>query len=615
MTIQRPLLAIACSLFTLPAFAAPAQPPAFDGALQDAAVKVGRAFVVGKSVDEAWAPRDLETLAKTQPPAAQKLADFRVKVAGAKLVQQTQPPVAAQDFRRLIEAAARDIALSPADTAQAVAFYLRRLQGLAPLTPQQASAQAAASAAFLSNPRVSPGMRAAVSNRVSAMTRAFGNMNGPESLSGGVAINSSGRRMTPEELRRLNAMPATQVPASARQHAAAPPPPSPEARQRMALAEADRLIKENPGRVGEAYNYWDRVAKDEKSHWWITRMYAKVNKGLLTVSGLKDVEESAGKLGAVWDNKDVSSGQKTWMGAKLGGNAAMSFVTFLPAAGFAKSAASGVKAGVASNGLVKGTFTGLRDSFYWIKGSGSAVPGLAKATPQAAQAMNTARQGISTAIKEVIPAGEKISGRLPQMVDKLNKVGKAYGVEIVQGGVVGESTAQGGKIFVSLKAGAAHEGLHGVQQFTTRVMALEQRAVELGTTVDKLSQADRAVAFARAASFETASYAQFEAQAWRGTGLMGSFPGKQYAANLARDGVEIQRSMAAGEVLAGQFGAGARTYGRMTQVLGHSQWEIATGLGAASIGFMNYQKEELAPAADAAAESLFPGMVAPAQGR
>ena len=96
---------------------------------------------------------------------------------------------------------------------------------------------------------------------------------------------------------------------------------------------------------------------------------------------------------------------------------------------------------------------------------------------------------------------------------------------------------------------------------------------------------------------------------------MGSFPGKQYAANLARDGVEIQRSMAAGEVLAGQFGAGARTYGRMTQVLGHSQWEIATGLGAASIGFMNYQKEELAPAADAAAESLFPGMVAPAQGR
>lgn len=485
-----------------------------------------------------------------------------------------------QVYSGKVELTARRLGLPENEVQQALNHYIPnhkpRLRGAAStLTPAGQAMEAEVVARMLAEGRLSPKLRGALQQKALAMAAALGRTQVLKADADGVVTMPDGQRarMTAAQLAKLNAIPQTQA-RILRELAtkAPPPPPTKQQLQDEALAEAEREIQAHPGTVGDAYNYWKREAADPNSGWaW--RAYAKTNMGLLTFSGLKSVEESAGRLGYVWDNPNVSKGEKFWLGTKLAGNAALSAVSFLPAASFAKSLQAG-------------------EGFYWIGKAGAAVPGAVRvAAPEAAEAS----RGLTTVIAETLPKGVKAGkDELRTMLTALDEKAAKYGVRVIEGGTAGESTAVGGDVFVSLKAGAQHESVHAVQQVYSRVIALEQMAARSGTSVEALTAAQRAEAFANAARWETASYAQLESQAYRATGFMGSSGGANYTEQLLLTGREVTQGMTNGTVLKGEFGLGARFYGRLTQVLGHSQAQIATGMGSITSGVI--QTDLLDPA-------------------
>jgi hypothetical protein len=386
---------------------------------------------------------------------------------------------------------------------------------------------------------------------------------------GGDVIIAAGikRRLSAEEMKQLNAAQSAQ--ARYLRTLATRPPPSPELtpveKQRKAVQEARKAaevpreytgkILQDIGNVGGAYKYWDDVAKDEKNHWWITRMYAKANKGLITVSGLKDVEQSAGRLGYVWDNQDVGGWQKFKMGANLAGNSALAAMNFLPVASIAK----GGKAA------------------YTVGKGGTAIKGMAAAGDDAARAMKATTQTLQQTIKTAIPQGQKATVQeMRTLIDETNKVLKGHGVAIKEGGVVGESVAKNGVVKVSLKAGAPHEVAHAMQSAQTQALMLEQQAAKLGKPVGMLSEVERAAAFSKAELFEAGAYAQHEMQAFRATGFMGK-GNPNYANMLLKDSDELYQALKTGTVIQGQFSAGQKVYGALT-MLGRSQFQIAANL-------------------------------------
>jgi len=523
----------------------------------------------------------LEAVAKLPPAEAHedpRLAEARLAVEAAKDVQLgcAAPCASAADvqvYAGKVELIAHRLGIGDAQAGAVLENYIPkgkprlRAGGPAP-GPAAQALEAEVVARLLSDGRLAPEIRGQLSRKALAMADALGRSGGLKADSDGIVTFPDGQRarMSAAQLARLNAIPQNQ--AQILRHLATTAPPSPytaQQKQDMALAAAQREINENPGTVGASYNYWDREAKDPDCS-WLWRGYSKLNKGLLTFSGLRSVEESSARLGYVWDNPDVSKGEKFWLGAKLGANCALTAVSFLPAASFAKSVQAG-------------------EGFYWIGKAGTAVPGAVRAAaPEAAEAS----RALTTTIAEALPRGAKVgTTELRSMIGSLNDKAARYGVRIVEGGTTGESVAKGGTIYVSLKAGAQHETVHVVQQLYTRVMALEQMAAQSGTTVEALTAAQRAEAFANAARWETASYAQLESQAFRATGFGGGSGGAQYAQQLLRTGQEVTAGMRNGAVLDGTFGAGARLYGRTTQVLGHSQAQIGTGLGSLFFGTMN----------------------------
>lgn len=479
-----------------------------------------------------------------------------------------------QVYSGKIELTARRLSLPEAEVQAALKHYFPdgkpRLRGaFAAQKPGAQAMEAEVVARLLASEQLAPQLRASLSKKALFMAEALGHSQLIPDSNGVVVLPDGSRaRMSAAQLAQLNAIPQTQAQILRKLAAAPPPSPSQDEKQASALAAAQKEIDEHPGTVGEAYNYWKGEAENKSnSAFW--RAYAKTNMGLLTFSGLKSVEESSQRLGWVWDNPDVSKGEKFWLGTKLAGNAALTAVSFLPAASFAKSIQAG-------------------EGFYWIGKAGTAVPGLARAaTPEVAQAMNAGSRAVTAVIVDTLPQGMKVGApELRGLVAGLNaKLGR-YGMTIVEGGTAGESVAKGGTIYVSLKAGAQHEMVHVIQQTYTRVMALEQLAARSGTTVEALSQAQRAEAFANAAKWETASYAQLEGQAFNATGFMGSSGGAAYAQQLAVTGAQVSAGMKDAVVLEAAFGPGATVYARLTQILGHSQLQIGTGVAAVYTGAM-----------------------------
>jgi hypothetical protein len=573
------MIPLAAVLVASLASAAPpaASPAAPAGAAEEAVAKARKSFAAQKSGEPT-----LDAVAKiplASGPESPTVASARLAIDAAKDVQlgcapPCSSPADVQVYSGKVELVARRLGMKDAEVDAALKNYIPdgkpRLRGAGDGKKDAAgqALEAEVVARLLADQRLAPQIRAQLNGKALSMAAALGRTNELKADANGVVTFPDGQRarMTPDQLARLNAIPQAQ--ARVLRDLATNPPPSPltaQQKQDKALAEADAEIKKDPGTIGQAYNYWDQEAKDPNSG-WLWRNYSKLNKGLLTFSGLKSVEESSARLGYVWDNPDVSKGEKFWLGTKLAGNAALTALTFLPAASFAKSLQAG-------------------EGFYWIGSAGAAVPGVVRASaPEAAEASRT----LTTAIAESLPQGAKVgTPELKTMIGALNQKAARYGVEIVEGGTTGESVAQGGKIFVSLKVGAQHESVHVVQQVYTRVMALEQVAAESHTTVEALTAAQRAQAFANAAKWETASYAQLESQAYRATGFMGASGGTGYAKQVLLTGQEVTAGMKNGAVLDGSFGVGARIYGRATQVLGHSQAQIGTGIGSMFTGTIN----------------------------
>lgn len=512
----------------------------------------------------------------SDPAQAQNFEVIKAAIEAAKDIQlgcaaPCTAPADVQVYSGKVELTSRRLGMKDPEVQAALKHYLpngkpRLRGGAVTATPGGQAMEAEVIARMLESGQLSPQLRAGLNRKALAMAEALGRTRLTADANG-VVVMPGGQRahMTAAQLAQLNAIPQSQAQILRNLATKAPPPPlTAQQKQDAVLAEAEKEIQSDPGTIGQTYNYWKNEANDPNSSWaW--RAYAKTNMGLLTFSGLKSVEESASRLGYVWDNPDVGKGEKFWLGTKLAGNAALSAVSFLPAASFAKSLQAG-------------------EGFYWIGKAGAAVPGAVRvAAPEVAEVGTTLTKTIATAIPEGVAAGKT---ELRALISGLNGNAARYGVEVVEGGTVGESVAQGGKIFVSLGAGAKHESVHVVQQVYTRMIAMEQAAARYGTTVEGLNAAQKAEAFANAAKWETASYAQLESQAFRATGFMGAGGGAGYGRQLMLTGQEVTSSMSKGAVLEGAFGPGARVYGRLTQVLGHSQAQIGTGLGAATSGIV-----------------------------
>lgn len=434
--------------------------------------------------------------------------------------------------------------------------------------PSADALDAEVTARLLQTQQLAPQVRAELQRKALAMADALGRTPTLSADSNGVVTFSDGskRMLTAQQLTELNRIPQSQA-QYLRGLAGMRAPPSPGERQAQILAEADRAVEEGGGVIGDTHKYWGQVASNPSNN-VLLRGYARFNQGLLTLSGLKAVEESAGRLGYVIDNPEVSMGQKLWMGTKLVGNMALSGVSFLPAASFAKSVQAG-------------------EGFYWIGRGGTAVAGMSRAGTEVAQTMTATSRTLATTVAETLPTGAQVgTTQLRTMFQGLNSVGSRYGVTVVEGGVVGESVSKGGQILVNLGVGARHESVHVVQQVYSRVLAVEQVAAKYGTTVEGLTSVQRAEAFANAARWEAASYAQLESQAFRGTGFMGMGGGSGYTQQLLLTGQEVTTGMKNGAVLDGAFGLGPRIYGRLTQMLGHSQLQIGRGTRAAASGMV-----------------------------
>jgi hypothetical protein len=356
-----------------------------------------------------------------------------------------------------------------------------------------------------------------------------------------------------------------------------------------AVKEAARKETENMRGAGllkpnEAYDYWDRLddqADEEGGFWGFAKeLVAKPAKGLIWVSGLREVETSAAQAGYLGVSDDVRDSEKKWALAKLGGNSALSFLTFLPAVGFAGQLGKGGQAAKLTPVFSRG---------------GQAIKGIGAAGPEATQAIKSAGNQMKGIIDDVLPKGTPPNKQqLQALFTEMNEnVGKKYGLSIEVGGTTGESVTKGNKILASLDAGAPHESLHALQQLKTRVAFLEREATRLGKSVDELSEAQRALAMRNAEAFEKAAYAQHEMQAKYATRWGGS--GKQeYARYLSQSMDDLGVALQNGTVIKGSYGAGAQMYGRFGAAMGDSQKTLATNMASSGIVFTKVTNEFLA---------------------
>jgi hypothetical protein len=582
----RPFLTLPlCLSLVLPApgwSAAPAS--AFDSELAQAQAAAKQSFLSHKP-GQPYA--DAAAKLPLPPDDAQKrlsVEALKTLLAGLRDVQEgcALPCRADADvavYAGKISMLANEFGVVGASRSQAQANYMpgdvpRKKTGRTVQSEAARALEAEVISRMLSNPVLPLNMREGLNQKALGIASALGRTAELKMDSDGLVTVAPGvrRALTADELKQLNAIPGAQA-SYLRKLVMEPPSLTPEQKQKLVIDQAGDEYRKNPGTVGEAYNFWDREAKDKNSG-WLWRTYSKVNKGLLTFSGLRDVEESAARLGWVWDNADVGKGQKVWMGAKLGGNMALSTMTFLPVASMAGS-------------------LGKTKHLYTVSKGGAPLAQLGRAVPGAVGYMDDATRGLQAVVTKALPQGKKVAAeKLPGLVDDLGRYANQYGLKVKVGGVVGESTAKGGTIVASLKTGAHHEVAHLFQQVQTRALMLEREAARLGKTVDTLSDAQRLAAYGKAEIFEAASYAQHEMQALRATGFMGR-AGSKYTGMLLQNADDINRAVQGGTVLGGTYTWGQRAYGASAQLLGHSQFQIGANLSPIVAGVFQVQKDKL----------------------
>jgi len=393
------------------------------------------------------------------------------------------------------------------------------------------------------------------------------------------------RQMTAEQLAALNRIPAAQA-SYLRRLASSPPPPTAQERSDASMREAEQSIRENPGQVRQAADYWRAESQNANGN-PLWRGYSYFNRGLLSITGLVDVEESAARVGWASASTDVSGRRATWESVKLFGNAGMFAANFV---GLSGGAAVVQSARAIKNPVV-------------VEG----VEQVARTTA----ARVTAR---STAATETVTTALATGGttrNYKAATTAMNEYAQTHlgGVlRVERGGKLGQADyiAREAAIKYSPLVGESHEFAHAAQMFVNRANALELTAARVGKTAANLSPAEVEQAMALASRFEKGYYMHHEAQALRSSGILGLFPGSQYGTKLAANSDELTRAMLGTPGF--NFTPGQRVFGALSG-LGDSQVKI----GASLLPVFNVPviKDGIAIGIDGTADMVSPLLPAP----
>lgn len=469
-------------------------------------------------------------------------------------------------YRQKVRLAAAQLGLDAAGSTKAEQRYLPQGQprlrkaGTSP-NPYAQGFEAEAVAELLGKEHLSPQMRAALNQKALSLANALGKTQMITADAGGLVVLPDGQkaRLTPEQIAALNKVPRAQAD-YLRKLAAAPPPPklTPEQLQKQALAEMEADIKANPGRVRQAEGYWKSVTDRKAEGFWGTawKGYAYFNRGLLAVSGLSDVEDSAGRFGYSLAHKDISGWRATWEATKLAGNSALFAANFI---------------GIGSAGKV-------------VKGAKAldnpvAVSGLKTLTKETAEAMVTRVDDVNAVVKTALggkrnykAATEAMQTYATEHLGDVLKVERESRLKFWHWGRA-DFIAKDAKIYYNPLVGEAHEFTHAHQMFATRAAALE--IVGKGKPLAQLSAGEVDEAFKLAKSLEKAYYAQYEAQALRSAGFLGLTPGKTFPQKLVANSDEILRAFNGAPKW--NFTGGQKAFGALTG-LGTGQLQIGASI-------------------------------------
>lgn len=335
-----------------------------------------------------------------------------------------------------------------------------------------------------------------------------------------------GRTLTPAQLAALNRLPGAQA-QILRSLALKPPPPPPTPQQLSdaAMDEGEREIQADPGTVRQARNYWIDESRDPKSN-VLWRGYSYFNRGLLAVSGLTEVEESAARAGWASGHGNVTARRAVWEDTKLITNSALFAANFLGLSGGTQVVQ---RARALDNPVV--------------------IEGLEAMSRSTARRVATRVEEVNTVVaKALTREGGRDMRAATQAMDRYaaEELGGAFRVE--RGGKWAQAdyyAAQGGERAGAIKyspvIGEAHEFTHAQQMLVNRATAMEIVAARTGKTAATLTDAELRTAMDLASRMEKAYVAQHEAQALRTAGILGLFPGSgtNYATKLAANGTEL----------------------------------------------------------------------------
>lgn len=431
---------------------------------------------------------------------------------------------------------------------------------------------------------VAADVRRGLSRKAIALAEALGRTQVVTADAQGFVVMAGGerRQMTAAQLAALNRIPAAQA-TYLRRLATAPPPPTVQERSDAAMKEADKAIAENPGRVGEAANFWKRESQNTNGN-VLWRGYSYFNRGLLAVTGLVDIEESAGRLGYASASEDVTMRRTTWEGVKMLGNMGMFAANFV---GLSGGAAVVKSARAIDNPVV-------------IEG----VEQLSRAATQRVVARSAdVTETVTTALAR---GGNRNYRAATDAMNDYSRTNLGGLLRVDRGGIPGQANLASGRIVYSPVVGEAHEFAHAGQMFLNRANALEITAQRAGKTAAQLNPAEVEQAFSLANRFETAYQMQHEAQAFRSSGVLSLFPGSNYGAKLAANGDELTRAMLG--TPAWNFTRGQKAYGALSG-LGNSQVQIAASL--LPVFNIPVAKDGVVQGIDAAADAISPLLPAP----
>lgn len=556
---------------SLPAQAAPPPPAetAFEAQAGDFLLKAGAAFtthkqgtpLLEKSVPLPPAPRDAAQLANYE--------GLKALIVSASRAQEgcqapcTDPAEIALYRGKIELIAGKKLGLKPEGVRAAVENYMPK--GVPRIRTAAASAdresrllEAEVVQKMMQTSGVAADVRKGLGRKALDLAEALGRTQEIKADAQGFAVMPDGQRrqMTPEQIAALNRIPAAQASYLRRLAKSPPPPPPLTAQQRSdaAMREADQMIEAEPGRVRGALHYWKSESQNAGGN-PLWRGYAYFNRGLLSLSGLADVEESAARLGYASASSDVTTRRTVWEGFKTVGNAGLFAANFVGLSGGASvlKSAKALDNPVVIEGVEKLTLAGTK-----------------KVLARSTDVSETVTTALATGGKRNYEAATAAMNDYARR--NMNGV-----IRVEQGGKMGQADfiASEMKIAYSPLVGESHEFAHAAQMFMNRANALEITAHRAKTTVQALKPAQVEEAMALASRFEKGYYMHHEAQALRSSGILGLFPGSNYGTKLAANGHELTRAMLGAPRW--DFTRGQKVFGALSG-LGDSQVKIAASI-------------------------------------